>query len=50
MNVPIYRTREIAVRMAKAGLIDITQKGKPIHVQDQKEIKGPIRLKKKAAS
>jgi hypothetical protein len=39
------RTRAVAVRLAKEGRIDITQRGQVVAVDEAGAIKGPIRLR-----
>lgn len=39
------RVRAVAIRLAKEGLIDITQRGQVVTVEKEGDIRGPIRLR-----
>jgi hypothetical protein len=39
------RVRSVAIRLAKQGRIDITQKGQVVVVEKEEDIRGPIRLR-----
>ena len=39
------RVRAVAIRLAKQGRIDITQKGQVLVVEKEEDIRGPIRLR-----
>lgn len=39
------RVRAVAIRLAKEGRIDITQKGQVVVVEKEEDIRGPIRLR-----
>jgi|EP00624_Nannochloropsis_granulata_P002489 hypothetical protein len=39
------RVRAVAIRLAKEGRIDITQKGQVVVVEMEEDIQGPIRLR-----
>ncbi|KAM3568977.1 hypothetical protein VYU27_008910 [Nannochloropsis oceanica] len=39
------RVRAVAIRLAKEGRIDITQKGQVVVVETEEDIQGPIRLR-----
>lgn len=39
------RVRDVAIRLAKQGRIDITQKRQVVVVEKEEDIRGPIRLR-----